>query len=106
MEINSKDLEKEILNSKKPVLVEFWGSWCLPCQMMAPTLKEFEKEYQDKIKILKINSDINPIVSDQYNIKGVPTFILFIKGKEVKREVGAKSKLELCKLINDSIKNG
>lgn len=105
MKKNSKDLEKEITSSEMPVLAEFWGSWCLPCQMMDPTLKELEKEYQDKIKILKINSDTNPTVSSKYDIRGVPTFILFRKGKEIKREIGAKSKEELCKIIDDFLEN-
>ena len=105
MRINLANLKKEIFNSEKPVLLEFWGSWCLPCQVMKFTLKELEKEYQKKIKILKINSDLNPFISSQFKIKGLPSFILFKKGKEIKREVGAKSKEELYKIIDNFLNN-
>lgn len=103
MEVSLKDLEKEISNSKIPVLLEVWSSWCLPCQAMKNTLKELEKEFQGKIKILRINPDLNPAVSSRYNIKGVPTFILFTEGKEITRVVGAKSKKELLQMIEGLI---
>ena len=103
MEINIKDFKKEIKNSKIPVLVEFWGSWCLPCQMMESVLKELGEKYKGKVKILKINSDISPAVSLEYKIMGVPTFILFKEGKELKREVGAKSKEALLKMVDSFI---
>ena len=99
MEANLQGLEKLIAESEAPLLVEFWSSWCPPCQMMKQTLEEFEKEFQERIKLVKINPDINPAVSSKYNIMGLPTFAVFHKGKEIKREVGAKSKEQLKLLI-------
>ena len=102
MKVDIKKI-KDAIQSEELVFVEFWGSWCPPCQMMKSTLKEFEKEYQDKIKILKVNTDLNPSVSEEYIVRGLPTFILFKNGKEIKREVGAKSKEQLISIIKDEI---
>lgn len=100
----SENLEKEIKNSENPVLVEFWSSWCAPCQSMKPVMEDFEKNYGDKIKILKINPDLNASISQDYDVKGLPTFILFKEGKEVRREVGVKSKSDLEKLVSDFLR--
>lgn len=102
MELTSQNLTKQIKKSKIPVLVEFWGSWCPPCQMMAPILEKLAKKYKHKIKILKINTDKNFSIASEFRIRGLPTFILFKNGKEIKREVGAKSKSELCKIVEIS----
>ncbi len=102
MKVTLGQLKKEIKSSKKPVLIEFWGSWCPPCQIMKSTLKEFEQETEDKIKLIKLNPDMNPSLSGEFNVKGLPTFILFKEGKEIKRAVGAKSKEELHNLIKTS----
>jgi thioredoxin 1 len=103
--MNFKELEKEILNSKKPVLLEIWSSWCLSCQAMKSTLEELEEDYKDKIKILKVNPDFNSAISSHYKVKGLPTFIFLKEGREIKREVGAKSKEELSKMIDEFFKN-
>jgi len=103
MEIRPDDLKKEISNSKRPILVEFWSSWCLPCQAMKSILEELEKEYQKKMKIFKINADLNPSASSQYSIKGLPTLVFFKGGKEIKRLVGAKSKKEVLEIVEGLI---
>lgn len=104
MDISAREFPKEVLKSKIPVLVEFWASWCLPCQAANSLLDEIKKEYQEEIKVIKINLDKNPSFSSSYNVKGLPTFILFKKGKEEKRKIGAQSKEELCQMIDKSIK--
>ncbi len=99
MDITSQEFAKEVLQSKLPVLVEFWASWCLPCQTTNLLLQEMGKDYQGKFKVVKINLDRNPIFSSQYHITGVPTFVVFKKGKEVQRKVGAQSRNDLCRMI-------
>ncbi|WP_020526755.1 thioredoxin [Flexithrix dorotheae] len=76
-------------NSDVPVLVDFYADWCGPCKMMAPVLQEVAGKMDDKLKIIKVDVDKNPAVSQQYQIKGIPTMILFHKGKILWRESGA-----------------
>jgi thioredoxin 1 len=104
MELTDKNFEKEVLKANIPVLVDFWASWCPPCKMVEPVLDKLEKEYAGKVKIAKINVDRNPITSSKYQIKGVPTFILFQNAKIIKREVGAKSEKQLRQMINTALK--
>lgn len=100
MDINVREFPKEVLQSKLPVLVEFWASWCLPCQAANLLLEEIKKDYQGKIKVVKINLDKNPSLSSQYQIMGLPTFAIFRNGKEIQRKVGAQSKKDLCRIID------
>lgn len=99
MEITSKVFGEEVLKSKKPVLLEFWGSWCPPCKMMEPVLAMLESEFGDRIKVCKINADLNPILRSRYDIRGLPTFIIFKKGKEIERHIAAKSKDDMKRII-------
>lgn len=94
---------KEILESDIPVMVEFWGSWCPPCQQMKQILEELEEKYDDQIAVAKINIDRNPGIASKYDIKGVPTYIVFKCGKIIYREVGAKSKEQLEDIIKKVI---
>jgi thioredoxin 1 len=101
MEITIKDFQKEVLQSELPVLVEFWASWCLPCQTAKPLLEEINKEYDGRVKIVAINLDRNPLISERYQIKGLPTFALFKNGREIQRKVGAQSKDDLHTAISN-----
>ena len=101
MEVTQKDFAREVLQSELPVLVEFWGSWCPPCQRANSLLEEVERLHQGKVKIVKVNMDRNPGLITQYEILGAPTFILFRKGEEIKREVGSKTKKQLEQMIFD-----
>ncbi|HMV10990.1 MAG TPA: thioredoxin [Cyclobacteriaceae bacterium] len=93
----------EIINSDKPVLVDFYADWCGPCKMMAPVIDQLKTAVGDKARILKINVDMAPAVSSQYSISGVPTFILFKKGNIVWRQSGAMGMDQLKRVIDANI---
>lgn len=83
--------DAEVCESPIPVLVDFWGSWCIPSQMMMPVLEKLHKHYEGKVKIRKINVDQNPKKRAEHRILGCPSLVLFKQGKELERRVGAQS---------------
>lgn len=89
----------EIIQSDKPVLVDFFATWCGPCQMLAPILKEVKANLGERISIIKIDVDKNQAVAAQYQVRGVPTMILFQNGKPLWRQSGVLSKEDLIKVI-------
>jgi thioredoxin 1 len=101
IEITDKNFKNEVLESKKPVLVMFWGSWCPVCKRAEPILKEISEEVKSNIKIRKINVDRNPRTSIKYEIMGTPNFCIFNNGKLIRREVGSRSKNQILDMIND-----
>lgn len=100
LKINSENFEKEVLNSNKPVLIDFYADWCGPCKMMAPVVKELAEELQGKAKVGKINVDENQDLAMEYNVMSIPTLLIFKNGKEFKRFVGVRDKHELLKELN------
>ena len=90
----------DIINSDKPVLVDFHAEWCGPCKMQTPILKEVSHEVNDKVRIVKIDVDKNPLVASQYEVQGVPTLILFKNGRPVWRQSGVAGKQQLVDVIN------
>lgn len=90
---------KDIIQSETPVLIDFHADWCGPCKMLAPILKEVKDSLGDAIKIIKIDVDKNQSIASQYQVRGVPTLILFQKGKQLWRESGVRSKQELISII-------
>ena len=99
--LRDKSFKKEVLESKIPVLVDFWASWCPPCKMVEPIIKELAQKLDNIVKVAKINVDQNPISTSNCKIMGVPIFIIFINGKEVVRRVGAQSKGHLLDMFEE-----
>jgi len=98
--LNESNFQKEVIESKIPVLVDFWAPWCGPCQIFAPILEEIEKELKNKIKILKINVDENQNISSQYQIDAIPTLFLFKDGQIIEKIVGLITKEEIMEKLN------
>lgn len=97
--VTDSSFEKEVLQSERPVLVDFWAAWCAPCRMLAPTVEAVAEQYVESAAVVKLNVDDNPSMAQRYGIKGIPTLILFRAGKEVERIVGATSKESISRII-------
>ncbi len=98
--VTDSNFEKEVLQSDKPVLVDFWADWCVPCRMIEPAFKALAEQYSGKIKFGRLNTDENPRVPTQYNIMGIPTIMLFKDGKVVDQIVGAVPKTNIEKMFS------
>ena len=101
--VTDDNFQQEVLDSEKPVLVDFWASWCAPCRMLAPTIDEVAKDFDDRAKVVKLNVDENGATSMKYNIKGIPTLLLFKDGVIKDQIVGATSKDNIARMIEDQI---
>ena len=93
--VTDDSFDKEVLDSKKTVLVDFWAAWCGPCKMVAPVLDEIAEKHPDKITVAKLDIDANPKTARNYKIMSIPTMIVFQDGEVVKQIVGAKPKAAL-----------
>ncbi len=91
----------DIINSEKPVLVDFFATWCGPCQMLLPVLNQVKESLQDRITIIKIDVDKNQTLAQKYQVRGVPTMMLFQDGKQLWRQSGVLTKEEIIKIILD-----
>jgi thioredoxin 1 len=95
--------EQDVLNSDVPVLVDFWAEWCGPCRMMAPTVDSVAQEYKGRVKVGKLNVDENNSTAMRYNIRGIPTLLLFKGGKIVEQKVGAVGKSDVVKMLEGQL---
>ena len=98
MQVNKNNFQDEVLNSDKPVLVDFWASWCGPCRMVAPILEEIASERSD-VKVCKINVDEEPELAGRYNVMSIPTLLVVKEGQVVNQAVGARPKSQILSLL-------
>jgi len=102
--VTSANFKSVVLESKVPVIVDFWAEWCGPCRAVAPVLEEISNEYSSKIKIVKINTDEEPQLAMQYGVSSIPNLSVFQSGEVVKAIIGAKPKPVLLKELDEFIK--
>ena len=100
---NDQNFKIDVLDSKQPVLVDFWAEWCGPCKAIAPSLEELSEEMASKLKIVKINVDENPSISQTYSIRSIPALMIFKDGEKISEKMGALPKSALQAWVNDTI---
>ena len=102
-QVSDESFDKEVLQADLPVLIDFWAPWCGPCKAIAPVVAELAKEYDGKLKVVKMNVDDNPQTPSKYGVRGIPNLILF-KGGQVKDQiVGAVPKAQLVKAVTQVV---
>jgi thioredoxin 1 len=99
-DISGELFETQVIRSELPVLVDYWAEWCAPCKAMAPILDELADEYQDKLRIAKVNVELEPQIARQYGVRSQPTMMLFKNGTVEAQKVGAMSKSQLKAFID------
>lgn len=102
--VDQNSFQKNILESTKPVLVDFWAPWCGPCRAVAPIVEELAKEYSGKAGFAKVNVDEAPLLASQYGVMSIPTIMVFKDGKPAEQIIGYKPKNELKKMLDAALK--
>ena len=100
LELTDQNFEAEVLKSDKPVLVDFWAEWCMPCKMLGPTIDKLAKDYNGKVKVGKVDTDANRDVSMRFGISAIPTVILFKDGKIAQKFVGLRKEQEFKEVLD------
>lgn len=101
--VSKTDFDEQVLQADVPVLVDFWAPWCMPCQILGPTVDELASEYSGKVKIVKVNVDDNQELAGKYGIRGIPTLILFKNGEIIERIVGVQQKNVLAEKLDNAL---
>jgi len=102
-DVTDGNFEAEVMKSNVPVLVDFWAEWCEPCRRMGPVVEAVAQKLGETAKIVKLNVDDNPSVTQRFGIKGIPTMIVFKGGKEAERLVGATNEVAITRIIEEQI---
>ncbi len=100
IELNAENFENEVLQSDKPVLVDFWAEWCAPCRMLAPTIDAIAEDYSGRVKVAKLNVDHFGDIAARYQIRGIPTILVFNGGEVYDQMVGAGSKENIIRMVD------
>ena len=98
LNINKNNFAEEVLNSEKPVLVDFWASWCGPCRMVVPIVEKIAEEYPE-YKVVKVNVDEEPELAAQFEVMSIPSLMIFKNGEVVNKSVGAKNKQQILAMF-------
>lgn len=101
--VTDDSFDAEVLQSTTPVLVDFWAEWCGPCKMIAPTVEAVAEEFAGKVKVTKVNVDESNKTATEYNIRGIPTLMIFKDGKIAASKTGALTKAQLADFINNNL---
>ena len=97
--VTDQSFEADVLKSSKPVLVDYWAEWCGPCKMIGPIVEESATQYADRMTVVKLNVDENPVTASRFQVRGIPTLMLFKDGQPVATHVGSLSKGQLQAFI-------
>ncbi|HVF39027.1 MAG TPA: thioredoxin TrxA [Gemmatimonadaceae bacterium] len=101
--VTDASFEDDVVKANVPVLVDFWAEWCAPCKMIAPMLNEIADEYKGKVAIVKVNIDESPKTPQKFNVRGIPTLILFKNGQVEGQKVGALRKTDLAAFLDSKL---
>lgn len=103
LELTKDNFEKEVLRASRPVVIDFWAPWCMPCKMITPLVKELSQSYKDRCKIAKLNVDDEMEIATRFSVMNIPTIIFFKDGKEFARLVGVVSKANIVEKIEEML---
>ena len=103
MHVGDADFDREVLQSQVPVLVDFWAEWCGPCKMIAPALDELARDYDGRVKVVKVNVDHNRASAMKYHVRSIPMLLLFKDGQIQATQIGAVGKGQLTQLVEKAL---
>jgi thioredoxin 1 len=103
LETSDANFQTEVLDAELPVLIDFWAPWCGPCRMLAPTLEEAAKQFDGRLKVMKVNVDDNQDTPAKYGVRGIPALMLFKNGEMVASKVGALTKSQLVEFLEENV---